>query len=147
MALWFECRVKYDKMQQNGQVKKITESYLLNALSFAEAEARIVDKMTPYISGDFTVSAVKKTKIAEIFNKDMDRFWLARVEFIQIDEKTGNEKASITEMLVGASDFDEALLVFKEGMNGTVSDYELVSLSESAILEVFDYEIGKMEQQ
>ena len=67
MALWFECKVRYDKMQENGAVKKVNEPYLVDALTFTEAEARIIEEMTPFISGDFSISAVKKTKIAEIF--------------------------------------------------------------------------------
>ena len=67
MALWFECKVRYDKMQENGVVKKVNEPYLVDALTFTEAEQRINEEMKPYISGDFSISAVKKTKISEIF--------------------------------------------------------------------------------
>ena len=67
MANWFECKVRYDKVQDNGSVKKVNEPYLVDALSFTEAEARIIEEQTPCISGDFSVSAVKRTKISEIF--------------------------------------------------------------------------------
>ena len=67
MSLYFECSVRFDKMQQNGSVKKVTEKYIVEALSFTEAEARITAAVTPYISGEFTIPAIKKTKIAEIF--------------------------------------------------------------------------------
>ena len=93
MANWFECKVRYDKVQDNGSVKKVNEPYLVDALSFTEAEARIIEEQTPFISGDFSVSAVKRTKISEIFyDEGGDRWYLAKVAFITIDEKSGVEK-------------------------------------------------------
>ena len=88
MANWFECKVRYDKLQENGSIKKVSEPYLVDALSFTEAEARIIEEQTPYISGDFSVSAVKRTKIAEIFwNEEGDKWYLVKCAFITIDEK------------------------------------------------------------
>ena len=65
MNNWFECKVRYDKMMENGLQKKVNEPYMVDALSFTEAEARIIEELTPFISGDFSVSAVKRTKISE----------------------------------------------------------------------------------
>ncbi|MDE5596191.1 MAG: DUF4494 domain-containing protein, partial [Muribaculaceae bacterium] len=97
MANWFECKVRYDKLQENGAVKKVNEPYLVDALSFTEAEARIIDEQTPFISGDFSVSAVKRTKISEIFwNEGGDRWYLVKVAFITIDERSGVEKRTAT---------------------------------------------------
>ena len=139
MALYFETAVRYDKMRENGTVKKTTEKFLVDALSFAEAEARTTEERTPYMSGDFDVRAAKKTKIAEVMgDKECGRFWLAKVAFITIDEKTAVEKKSISQILVGASDFTNAVEEFNEGMDGTNADFELVSLSETPILEVYD---------
>ena len=70
MASWFECKIRYDKIQENGAVKKVTEPYLVDALSFTEAEARIIEEQTPFISGEVNVTAVKRTKISEIFWDD-----------------------------------------------------------------------------
>lgn len=136
MAQWIETKLRYEKMMENGAVKRVTEPYLVDALSFTEAEAKIIEKMTPYISGDFTVNAVKKTKISEIFNPDKDKFYLVKVGFIALDEKTATEKRSISEILVGAVDFDDAVAQFKYGMKGTMAEYDIVSISESAIMEV-----------
>ena len=72
MALWFETKIRYDRMQENGMVKKVNEPYLVDALTFTDAEARIIEKITPFISGEFSVSAVKKTKISEIFFDESD---------------------------------------------------------------------------
>lgn len=139
MANWFECKVRYDKVQENGSAKKVTEPYLVDALSFTEAEARIIEEQTPFISGDFSVNAVKRTKIAEIFRDDRaDRWYLVKVAFITIDEKTAVEKKSISQMLVAGNDFKMAYDNFLEGMKNTLADYEIVSISETPIMDVYD---------
>lgn len=137
MANWFECRAKYDKIQENGKVKKVNEPYLVDALSFTEAESRFIEEITPFISGEFTVTVAKRTKIAEIFNLGAERYYLAKVAFITIDEKTAQEKRSVSQILVGASDFKEAYDNFLDGMKGTMADFELVSLAETAIMDVY----------
>ncbi|MCM1152304.1 MAG: DUF4494 domain-containing protein [Muribaculum sp.] len=138
MALWFECKVRYDKMQENGTVKKVNEPYLVDALSFTEAESRIIEEMKPFISGDFSISAVKKTKISEIFfNEDGDRYYMTKVNFITLDEKSGVEKKTATFILVQASDFADAHSKFMEGMKGTMGDFEISSLSETPLMDVY----------
>ena len=145
MALWFECKVRYERMAENGAVKKVNEPYLVDALTFTEAEARIIDKITPYISGEFSISAVKKTKISEIFFDDRgDRFYSVKVNFITLDEKTGVEKKTSNFMLVQASDFADALKKFDEGMKGTLADYEIASITETPIMDVFPFQLGQM---
>lgn len=137
MANWFECRAKYDKMKEDGKVKKVNEPYLVDALSFTEAESRFIEEITPFISGEFTVTVAKHTKIAEIFNLDAERYYLAKVAFITIDEKSGVEKRRISQMLVGASDFDDAYVRFCSEMKGIMADVELVSLAETPIMDVY----------
>lgn len=145
MAIWFECKVRYERMAENGVVKKVNEPYLVDALTFTEAEARIIEKITPYISGDFSISAVKKTKVSEIFFDDRgDRFYMVKVNFISLDDKTGAEKKSSNFILVQASDFPEALKKFEEGMKGTMADYEIFSITETPLMDVFPFELGKM---
>ena len=144
MALWFECKVRFDKMQNNGSVKKVNEPYLVDALTFTEAESRIIEEITPYISGEFSISAVKKTRISEIFfNEDGDRFYMVKVNFVTIDEKSGNEKKSASFILVQASEFKDACKKFEEGMEGTLSDYEVVSITETMIMDVFPLDLSK----
>lgn len=142
MAIWFETKVKYDKMQENGAVKKVNEPYLVDALSFTEAEARIIEEMTPYISGEFTISAVKKTKISEIFwDNASDRYYMVKVNFITLDEKTAVEKKSSSFILVQAPDFAQALKAFENGMKGTMADYEIASITETPLLDVFPVKV------
>ena len=138
MANWFECKVRYDKVQDNGSVKKVNEPYLVDALSFTEAEARIIEEQTPFISGDFSVSAVKRTKISELFyDAGGDRWYLAKVAFITIDEKSGVEKKSNSFILVQATDFKNAVENFTKGMADTMADYEIVSIAETPLMDVY----------
>ena len=137
MANWFECKVRYDKLQENGAAKKVNEPYLVDALSFTEAEARITEEVRPFISGEFSVSAVKRTKIAEIFWLGGDRWYLVKVGFITIDEKTAAEKRSNSLILVQASNFNEALEHFEEGMKGTMADYDIISITETPLMDVY----------
>lgn len=143
MSLWFECKVRYDKMQENGSVKKVSEPYLVDALSFTEAESRIIEEITPFISADFSVMAVKKTKVSEIFfDETGDRYYMVKVNFITIDEKSGIEKKSATFILVQASDFAGALERFNEGMKGTASDYEIASITETMLMDVYPADLS-----
>lgn len=138
MALWIKTSVRFEKMMQNGTVKKVTEPYLVDALSFTEAEARIIEEVTPYISGEFTVSAVKKSNVAEIFwNENGDKWYQVKAAFITIDEKTAAEKRTASVFMVQAMDFRNALENFLDGMKGTMADFEIVSITETPIVDVF----------
>lgn len=129
-------------MQENGSVKKANEPYLVDALSFTEAEARIIEQITPYISGEFTISAVKKTRISEIFwDPAGDRFYLAKVLFITIDEKTAAEKKTASLILIQAPDFKTALENVFNGMKDTMADYEIASIAETPIMDVFPIDL------
>lgn len=147
MALWFECKVRFDKTMENGIVKKVTEPYLVDALSFTEAEARITEEVTPFISGEFSVSAVKKSNISEIFyDNSGDKWYRVKVAFITIDEKTATEKRSASHIFVQASDFKNAYDNFISGMKGTMADYEIVSIAETAIMDVFNAKLESNEE-
>ena len=99
MHNWFLCGVTYDKTQENGTIKRVTEPYLVDALSFTEAETRIIEEMKPYMSGDFIVANIKRAKLAELFFNDSgDRFFKAKVYFITLDEKSGLEKKKAVTM-------------------------------------------------
>ncbi|MCM1235136.1 MAG: DUF4494 domain-containing protein [Ruminococcus flavefaciens] len=131
-------------MQDNGTLKRVTQSYLVDALSFTEAEARIIEEVKPYISGEFTVSAVAKSKIAEIFwNENADRWYQVKVAFITIDEKTAAEKRNVSVIMVQACDFNNALENFLDGMKGTMADFEIVSIAETNIVDVFKAKLSE----
>lgn len=144
MANWFECKVRYDKMLETGQQKKVNEPYLVDALSFTEAEARIIEEITPFISGTFSVSAVKRTKITEIFTDETgDRWYSVKYNIITIDEKTAVEKRQAILVLVQASDFQKAVDNFMEGMKGTMADFEIASVTETQIMDVYPVKLGE----
>ncbi len=137
MANWFECKVRYDKMQENGAVKKVTEPYLVDALSFTEAESRITEEQRPFISGEFDVAAVKRSRISEIaFADDCDKWYLAKVAYISIDEKSGVEKP-IQQILVQATGFKSAYDNLLKFMEGTLADYDIVSIAETPLMDVY----------
>lgn len=143
MATWFECKVKYDKMTEDGSQKTVTEPYLVDALSFTEAEARITKEITPFISGEFKVTAVKRTNTAEIFWKEGgDKWYKVKVNFCTIDEKTGKEKKTPNYMMVQAIDFKDAYDVFMEGMKGTMADFEISQIVETMIMDVYQADLS-----
>ena len=144
MHNWFECKVKYDKMMENGMQKKVSEPYLVDALSFTEAEARIIKEITSYISGEFEVANIKKANYSEIFfDETADKWFKCKLNFITLDEKSGMEKRTASYMLVQASDFSQALARLIDGMKGTLADYEVASIAETALIEVYQYTLDE----
>jgi hypothetical protein len=129
-------------MLETGIQKMVTEPYLVDALSFTEAEARIIEEITPFISGDFTVSAVKRTNFSEIFwDETGDKWYKVKTNFITIDEKSGVEKKTASYILVQASEFKVALDNFMEGMKGTLADFEIASITETPLMDVYRLKI------
>ena len=140
MYNWFECKIKYDKMLETGMQKTVTEPYLVDALSFTEAEARIIEEIKPFISGEFSVSDIKRVKYSDsFFNETGDRYYKARLHFITLDEKSGAEKKTAVNMLVQASDLKEAVEIVEAEMKKTMIDYAFASVTETAIMDVFPY--------
>jgi hypothetical protein len=129
-------------MMENGMNKKVTEPYLVDALSFTEAEKRIIEEITPYITGEFTVSDIKRANYSELFFNDeeaADRWFRCKVVFITLDEKSGAEKRTSTNILVQAADLRDAVKKLDEGMKGTMADYQIGSVAETSITDVFPY--------
>lgn len=140
MAQWIEVKVRYDKMTDSGKTVKVTDPYLVDAVSCTEVEARVVEEISSFVS-DFNVLNVGKTKISEIFwDETGDRFYKVKVNFITIDEKSGVEKRKASFILVQASTFADALANFNNGMKGTMADYEIEAIAETKIVEVYKYQ-------
>lgn len=140
MNNWFQVKATYEKKLENGMQKKVTEPYLVDALSFTEAEARITEEIRPYINGEFVIADIKRAKLSELFfNDNGDRFFKAKVCFITLDERSGTEKKTVVQILAQASSLREALQVVNKGMEGTLADYFIASLSETSIMDVFPY--------
>ena len=141
MHTWFECKIRYEKTMENGMIQKVTESYLVDALSFTEAEARIIEEVTPFITGEFTVSDIKRANYSELFVSDeeaADRWFKCRLFFITLDEKSGAEKTA-SFVLVQAADLRDAVRKLDEGMKGTMADYQIGAVTETAIVDVYPY--------
>lgn len=138
MANYFECKVKYDRMTENGVQKTVSEPYLVDALSFTEAETRITQELKPYITGEFAVEAVKRVRLSDIFfDPQGDKWFKVKTAFITIDEKSAKEKRTTLFMLVQAADFKTAFENFVNGMKGTLADFEIVAITETALMDVF----------
>jgi len=142
MHNWFETKISYEKEIEGGMMKKVTEPYLVDALSFTEAEARIIKEMTPFMSGEFTVANIKRANYTEIFEDEAgDRWYKAKVIFISIDEKSGVEKKTASNMLVQALTIHQAIENLDKGMKGTMADYEIASMTETMLMDIFPYAV------
>ena len=141
MYNWFECKIRYDKMTDNGVQRTVTESYLIDALSFTEAEARAIEEMKPFISGEFGVANITRKKFSDtFFNESGDRYYNVRLAFIVLDEKSGSEKKQMVNFLVQASSVIEAAELTEVEMKKTMCDYVIVGVTETAIVDLFPYE-------
>ena len=141
MHTYFETTVKFEKTAEEGKIVKVSQKNLVDALSFTEAEARIIKEMQPFISGEFRVAGIVPKRINEIFyNENGDKWFRAKVNFITLDEEKGVERKSPTTMLVQAYDIKKAREGLVEGIKGSMADYEVESITETKIVEVFKYE-------
>ena len=141
-AIWFEAKIRYEKMMEDECLKKVTETYVIDALSFGEAEKRILEEMASYVSGEVEVCALKIAPYKEIFFADSnmdDKWYVAKLAFITIDEKTDKEKKTRVCYLVNAGNINAAVKNIEEQMAGTMIDYDTFNVSETQILDVFEY--------
>ncbi len=157
-AIWFECKVCYEKTMEDGMPKKVVETYVVDAVSFGEAEERIIEEMSAYVSGDLEIKDLKIAQYGEVFfaggaaqgdnggaaqndaGSDLaDKWFKAKVAFITIDEGTDKEKKTNNYYLVNAGDIDAANKNIDEVLGGTMIDYEKCAVSETNIMDVFEY--------
>lgn len=140
MRNYFLVKIKYEKTAEEGKIVKITEVYLVDALSFTECEARIITEMQPFISGEFEVVSIAKYKLAETFLGNGDRYFRSKVSYIALDEEKGVEKKIGFFMLVQADDLNQAESNLQLGMKGSMADYRIESITETKIIDIFNYE-------
>ena len=141
-ATWFECKIRYEKTMEDGLPKKINDVYVVDALSFSEAEERIIEEMSSYISGEIEIVDVKIAPYREIFFADdnlADQWFKAKLSFITIDERTDKEKRTSMMYLVNAGNISSAINNIGEVMSGTMIDYVTTSISATKIFDVFEY--------
>ena len=140
-AEWFLCKIRYEKVMEDGLQKKVTEQYVVDALSFSEAEARITEKMGEYISGEFDVAEIDRASFKEVFFTDGandDKWYKSKLQFITIDERSAKEKKTSVYYLVQANSLESARKNIDEVMGGTMIDYVICSVSETSIMDVFE---------
>ena len=141
-AIWFECKIRYEKAMEDGLLKKVNEVYVIDALSFSEAEERITKEMSSYISGEFEIVDVKIAPYREVFFADdnlSDQWFKAKLSFITIDERGDKEKRTSVMYLVNAGNINHAIKNIGEVMSGTMIDYVTTSISATKIFDVFEY--------
>ena len=142
-GMWFLCKIRYEKTMDDGATKKVTEQYVVNAISFTEAEARITQEMSSYISGDFEVVEIDRCQFKEVFFVEdgvvADKYYKAKLQFITIDEKTEKEKKTSVYYLVQADSFEHARRNIDEVMGGTMIDYIISSVSETQVIDVYQF--------
>ena len=149
-STWFETKIRYDKMQEDGTEKKTTEQYVVDALSFTEAESSILDEMSAYISGEMRITDIKLAAYGEIFFSDIDsddKWYKTKLQFITIDEKTEKEKRSNVNYLVQAGTLNNAVKNIDEVMGGTMIDYVIAAVAETTLMDVFEYGKSKQDDQ
>ena len=147
---WFECKIKYQKQQEDGTQKKVTEQYAVNALSFTEAEKRIMEEMSSYISGAFEVSDIKKARYKEVVFDDADssdKWYKVKVQYITLDERTAKVKLSNVYYLVNASTSKVALNNMIEYLGQGMADFKITSVVETKILDVYEYGTNNKEEK
>lgn len=149
-STWFETRVRYDKTMEDGQNKKVTEQYVVDALSFSEAEEFITEEMSHYVSGEFDVKAISPAPFGEIFFSDIDtddKWFKAKLSFITLDEKTDKEKRTSVTYLVQAHSVSGAVKHVDEVMGSTMIDYEIAAITETKVMDVFEHHAGKKNEK
>ena len=147
---WFEVKVRYDKMNDEGMQKPITEQYVVDAFSFTETESIITEEMSAYIVGEFNIKDIKPAAYKEIFFSDMpadDRWFKAKLFFITLDEKKGKEKRTAVNYLVQAHSLPQAVTYINDVMGKTMVDYVIASVAETQILDVFEHDGKALAEQ
>lgn len=141
---WFEVKMRYDKVHEDGYEKKVTESYVVEALSFGEAEKKAMEFLGCYVPGEIQVVNINPMKFQEVFfneQESCDRYYKAILQFITIDEKTEREKQTQVYYLVQASSFDNCKDTIRTIMDGTMIDYQIASVSETKVIDVIEHEL------
>lgn len=142
--MYFLTVAKFEKVLESGMQKKVSEQYLVDAMSCTEAEARTIEEVKPFVTGELEVTSAKQMNYTELFfNENGDRYWECKVDFITLDEKSGAEKKTRTKMLVQASNIDDAKNNLNEGMKGTMADYWISGITETKIMDVFLVDLEK----
>ena len=140
MNNWFTVKVKYTKQLDNGALKRVSEPYLLAAMTFTDAEARIYEELGAVIRGEFTVTGIARTEIHDIFAYDDEDVWYkCKVTYENMDGDDGKAKKVAQNFLVSAASVKQAYDRIKESLHGLMVDFQIPSIIVSPIVEIFPY--------
>ena len=145
LTQWFECKVRYDKTMDDGLIKSTNETYLVDALSFTEAEQRFIEEIEHFVRGEYVVTDIKRAKISELFESNdslADRWFKARIAIVTIDEKTGTEKRTLQTKMIQATDLRNAVVNLDKCMANSLEDYVIVSVAETKIMDIYRYKVA-----
>ena len=146
-VIWYECKVKYRKTHETGEQKVTTDTYLLDAVSYTEAESRITEEMKAYTNEEFRITNIKVANFSEVHPfENSDRWFKSKVSLVALDEESGKERKTNIYLLVQANDVKEAFENTTKAMESTMGDYSIPAITESPILDVFPYFTGEEEQ-
>ncbi len=134
---YFECKISYEKQMEDGKTKKVSELYLIEAISFSEAESIMLYQLAQWYAGEAKIETLKRDKVAEIFEADAEKIYRVKVNFITLDETSGKEKKNAVYMLVYADSIEKARQEHENGMKGTMSDYEVEKIEETKLVEIY----------
>ena len=137
---WYEIGFRYMKTTDDGTEKAVTEQYVVEALSFTEAESIIVREMKSYVSGTYIIKTIRKAVYKEIFFSDEDKddkWYKAKLQFLTVDEKKELKRSNVVYLIQSAS-LSKACKSIDEIMRGTMTDYNSMSLQETRIMDVFE---------
>ncbi|MBP5318991.1 MAG: DUF4494 domain-containing protein [Paludibacteraceae bacterium] len=140
MQYWHECRIKYETQDEQGKLKRVSEAYLVDAMTYTEVEARILKEQGNNMSGEYVISNIKRIRLAEVLpdpvNED-DPWFTLRYSMISVDEVSGKEKKKNYSSVIQADSCEKAIKRFDEYMNGSVSDYDILAVSRSVIVSCY----------
>ena len=140
MQNWFECKLKYLKIDENGRERKVTEAMLFDAVTYTDAEAHVTKQLKEIIRGEFVIDKIIKSNIIEIFAHETGEWWFkGKISIVTIDEKGGKEKKVNNYFLVAADDIKQALQRLEDGLSYILVPYTITSLSVSNIVDVYPY--------
>jgi len=140
MSEWFQAKVQFLRQQDNGLIKKITETYLVDSMSFTECEARVLKEQGEGVR-EIKCKSIARSPIADVvFYGDTDMWHKVKVQYSLMDEETEKEKKVTTYLLVNANDAKEAYERTEEHLKEMIVPFRIPKVEESPIVEVFQYE-------
>jgi hypothetical protein len=148
MRIWFVCKAKYQKEDDEGHLKNTTETYLLDAVSYTEAEAIMYEKLSERVRGEFVITSLTKSRITDVFLYEDADFWhKCKITYFVTDADSGKEKKVTNLMIVTAHDVKDAYDRIHQSLNNMLVTFRVPEVVETSIVEVFAYGQDREEEE